>query len=80
MIRGFCWVSTLSYPTCLGLKGFVVVVVVKTAVVKSYEDIVEQSSSSLLKNNLHYNLFYGILSLVFMPNSYVRDHKKIVHL
>jgi hypothetical protein len=21
-----CWVSTLAYPTCLGLKGFVVVV------------------------------------------------------
>jgi len=24
----FCWVSTLAYPTCFGLKDFVVVVVV----------------------------------------------------
>jgi hypothetical protein len=28
LIFGFCWVLTLGYPTCLGLKGFVVVVVV----------------------------------------------------
>ena len=28
MTWGSWWVSTLAYPTCLGLKGYVVVVVV----------------------------------------------------
>jgi hypothetical protein len=50
-----CWfllVSSLAYPTCLGLKGFVVVVVVVLDSLKYYLTVIQAPNELLLFNLL----------------------------